>query len=59
MHEATIAWRSTRTRLVGGHADILEDEGAVDEEDIVGVRVKWRVQRRVECCVGGDGESTC
>lgn len=41
---------------VGGHTDVLEDEGAVQEEDVVGVRVKHGVERRAGSGVGGGAE---
>ena len=40
--------------LVGGDADVLEDEGAVEEEDVVGVRRERWVQGHPQGRVGGD-----
>mmetsp|Transcript_13486 Transcript_13486/g.40800 ORF Transcript_13486/g.40800 Transcript_13486/m.40800 type:complete len:352 (+) Transcript_13486:428-1483(+) len=40
--------------LVGGHTHVLEDEGAVQEEQVVGVRVEGHRQRHVE-----GGVSSC
>lgn len=44
--------------LIGGHSNVLKDVGAVQEEDVVGIRVESWVQGGVQRCVGGNGKGS-
>ena len=46
------------THLVGGNSYILEDEGAVEEEQVVGVWRESRAQCGAESRVGSNGEGS-
>ncbi len=58
MHAQAVTWWtwSQKARRVGGNADILEEEDAVQEEDVVGIGAEGGNQRHVERVVHGRGE---
>jgi len=44
--------------LVCCHSNILKDEGAMEEEEVVGVGREGGAQSFAECCVCSNGEGT-
>ena len=42
--------------LVGGHTEVLKDEGTVQEEEVIGIWAEWGGEVHAKSCIGSSSE---